>query len=390
MPFGTKMGAVSAPAQAKPPAARWGDPGVSEGFLVQDQQLTPSPALQTLTLADAGILEELRMHISGLTTVTHGTGTNAKDIFGPYSFWQQFVLRTGSNTPLVYCSGRAMNILNMMEYPSYTWENVDVPQTVANPLTNTSDFFNYSATAGSAQVFRHWLRVPVALKWAGMPGGAVGHLILQNKKIANVIAPTFGLTGNTAPYSAASTAGYGSQPWNITGNDTVTFTGTMETWKKLYTVPVDRAQFPVYGFLRYISEVSQPYTSGSFTYNFEPGGVLLRTAITFVDQTVAGGMATSNLQSIAYQYGTNKQLDVFTPYSNIHQQLGLYGRPLPQGTFAFDYYTAKRSLVDAKSTENVANVQLLAQFAPTYNVPANSTAYILLDKVYIVQNYLGS
>lgn len=387
MPFGTKMGAVSAPAQKAAPVARWGDPGVSEGFLVQDQQLTPSPSLQTLTLADAGILEELRLHTYGTATITHGTGTNAKDVFGPYSFYQSIVLRTGSNTPLVYTSGRGLEILNIAEYPGYSWEAVDVPQTVMNPLANTSDFFNYPATTGT---LRFWLRIPVALKWAGMPGGAVGHLILQNKKIANVLAPTFGLTGASSPYNAASSSGFGAQPYNITGNDTVTFAGTVETWKKLYTVPVDRAQFPVYGFLRYISEVQQAYSGTSFTYNFEPGGVLLRAFVTFVDATAAGGMATANLNSIAYQYGTNKQLDVFTPYANIHQQLGLYGRPLPQGTFAFDYYTAKRSLVDAKSTENVANVQILAQFASGYTVPANSYANILLDKVYIVQNYLGS
>ena len=85
----------------------------------------------------------------------------------------------------------------------------------------------------------------------------------------------------------------------------------------------------------------------------------------------------------------NKQLDVFTPYRNIHEQLELYGRTLSQGTFAFDYYTQKRNLTDAKSTENTANVQVVANFASGYSVPANSQVRVLLDKVFVAQNYLA-
>lgn len=386
MAFGTKTAPAQAPAMQKP-QARWGDPGVSEGFFVQDTAIAPSPNFQNIPLADAGILSELRHHIYGTATVTHGTGTNAKDVWGPYSLVQQYKLTAGTNTPLVYLGAKGIEVLQIVEYPELSPEAVAVAQTVANPLANTSDFFNYPATTGT---LRFWFRIPVALKWNGMPGGEVAHLILQNKKIANIITPTFGLAGSASPWNAASGSGFGSQPYNITGNDTVTFAGTMETWKKLYTVPDSRAQYPVYGFVRYLSETTQPYSGSGFTYNFEPGGVLLRAYFWFVDATAAGGMATANMSTIAYQYGTNKQLDVWSPYANIHHQLMLYGRPLPQGCFAFDYYTKNRSLVDAKSTENVANVQVTATLASGYSVPANSYVAIILDKVYIVQNYLGN
>ena len=370
------------------PSSRWGQKGISERFYVLDSQLAETPNAQQIILADAGLLSELQHHHFGTYTITHSTGTNAKDSFGPYTAIGSYTLRAGSNTPLIQLSGRSLGILQMLEYPDRSNETNATPASVENPLTNSSDYFNFPATTGT---MRLWFRVPVALKIMGAPGGHVGYLVLQNKRIANIIQPTFNLTGAASPYNAASTGGSGNAAYVITGNDTVTAAPTFETWKTLNTIPAQRTDMPLFGFTRYIYEVLQPYSGTSFTYNFEPGGELLRAVFQFLDGNSGAptGMATANLQQIAYQYGTNKQLDVFTPYRNINQQLLDYGRTLPQGCFVFDYYTPWRSLVNTKSTENTANVQVVANFASSYSVPANSQVSVLLDKVYAVQNYLG-
>lgn len=383
-------GTSVAPTQgaAKQAATRWGQKGISERFYVQDSSLSESPNAQQIILADAGLLSELQHHHYGTYTVTHNTGTNAKDTFGPYTAINNYALYAGSNTPLISLSGRALGILQMLEYPDRSFEADATPVGVENSLTNTSDFFNFPATTGT---LRFWFRIPVALKIAGAPGGFVGYMVLQNKRIANIIKPTFNLSGAASPYNAASTVA-GNGAYIISGNDTVTAAPILETWKTLNTVPMHGADMPLFGFTRYIAEVLQPYSGTSFTYNFEPGGELLRATFQFLDGNSGQptGMATSNLNQIAYQYGTNKQLDVYTPYRNIHQQLLDYGRTLPQGTFMFDYYTASRSLVNTKSTENTANVQVVAQFANSYSVPANSQVSIMTDKIYAVQNYLGN
>lgn len=389
MPFQTKQKAGTA-AAAPAAARRWGDPGVSERFKVLESTVPVIPNAPQIPLSQAGILSELQHHIFATNlTVTHGTGTNAKDAYGPYPLLQQYRFVAGANTPLVSISGRMLGMLQMIEYPGRSWEADADPVSVENPLTNTSDFFNHPATTGT---FRFWARVPLALPWVGMPGGAVGHIILQNKRITNNIQAAFNVSGAAAPYGMYSAVGAGvnNGAYDVTGNDTVTGTPSMDTWKILNTVPDSAAEMPVFGFTRYLQEVIQPYSGTSFTYNFEPGGVLLRALFHFFDATAAGGMATSNLSTITYQYGTNKQLDVFTPYRNILDQLELYGRTLPQGTYAFDYYTQKRNLTDAKSTENTANVQVVANFAAGYSVPANSQVVILLDKVFVAQNYLAA
>lgn len=382
-------GTSVAPISGNAPAAktRWGQKGISERFYVQDSSLTESPNAQQIILADAGLLSELQHHHYGTYTVTHNTGTNAKDTFGPYTAINNYVLRAGSNTPLVSISGRAMGILQVLEYPDRSFEANSTPVGVENTLTNSSDYFNYPSTTGT---LRFWFRVPVALRISGAPGGHVAYMVLQNKRIANIIAPTFNLSGTASPWNAASTVA-GNAAYVISGNDTVTAAPILETWKTLNTVPMSRNDMPLFGFTRYISEVLQPYSGTSFTYNFEPGGELLRATFQFLDGNSGQptGMATSNLSQIAYQYGTNKQLDVYTAYRNIHQQLLDYGRVLPQGCFAFDYYTASRNLVNTKSTENTANVQVVAQFSSSYSVPANSQVSVLLDKVYAVQNYLA-
>jgi len=389
MPFQTKQKAGTA---AAAPAAqrRWGDPGVSERFKVLETTVGVIPNAPQIALSQAGILSELQHHVFATNlTVTHGTGTNAKDVYGPYPLFQQYQFVAGANTPLVSLSGRSLGMLQMIEYPGRSWEADADPVSVEDPLTNTSDFFNHPAATG---IFRFWTRVPLALPWIGMPGGAVGHVILQNKRITNVIKPAFNVSGAAAPYGMYSAVGAGANngAYDVTGNDTVTGTPSMDTWKILHTVPDSAAEMPVFGFTRYIQEIIQPYSGTSFTYNFEPGGVLLRALFHFFDATAQGGMATANLSSITYQYGTNKQLDVFTPYRNILDQLEIYGRTLPQGTFAFDYYTQKRNLTDAKSTENTANVQVVANFAAGYNVPANSQVVVLLDKLFVAQNYLAA
>jgi hypothetical protein len=374
------------------PGPRWGDPGVSERFYVQDTQLSVTPNIQQIILADAGILSELRHHMyANNTTGTHGTGTSVKDVFGPHDLLNFYQFTAGANTPLVAMSGRGLGIINIAEYPRSNWEANADPADVMNPLTNFSDVFNFpgggSASFGPS-IFRDWLRIPLAIRWLGMPGGMVGYVVLQNKRIANIVKPTFNVTGAAAPYSLGATT-FGNAPYLISGNDTVTGSPIFETHKVLNTVPSTKEKMPVFGFTRYLQEIQLPYAGSSFTYNFEPGGVLLRAILHIVDATAAGGIATTNVSTLAYQYGTNKQLDIYTPFSNLQEQEEIYGRVMPQGVYAFDYYTRTRNLVNAKSTENTANVQIQVNFSAGYTPPANSIVYVYLDKVYIVQNYLG-
>jgi len=390
-----KQGLNQGASTAAPPRAplRWGDPGVSERFIVADTAMVPQPNPQQSVLADAGILAALRLHVYGTATITHSSGTNGKDIFGPYNNIQQFQFVAGSNTPLVNISGAMLGILQVIEWPGRTWEASATPQGVQNQAA-VSDMFNFPSTTGT---FRFWAGIPLALPWAGMPGGAVGYVILQNKKIANVVKTAYNMSGTASPYNmytGISAPNRNGGAYDVTGNDTVTAALTQEVWKELYTVPDNPSKMPRFGFTRYLQEIVLPYSGTSFTYNFEPGGVLLRAIFSVFDAGTGGagqgtGVATTNVQYITYQYGTNKQVDVYSPYRNILEENDIYGRFLPQGVYALDYYTRRRNLTDAKSTENIANVQGVITFTTGYSVPANSQVYILLDKVYIVQQRLA-
>lgn len=378
---------MAAPIKAAAPkaATRWGQKGISERFYVQDTAISETPNAQQLILADSGLVSELQHHHYGTYTIS---GSPTKDVFGPYTYLNNYTFRVGSNTPLIQLSGRMVGILQTLEYPDKSFEAAATPASVENTLINGSDFYNFPSATGT---MRLWTRIPLALKMMGAPGGHVGYIVLQNKRISNVVQPVFNLFGAASPYSATQAAGAGNAAYL---GGTVTASPTFETWKTLNTVPQNPNNMPLFGFMRYIYEVLQPYSGTSFTYDFEPGGELLRAVFQFLDNTAGqsstpAGMATANLNQIAYQYGTNKQMDVFTPYRNIHQQLQDYGRPLPQGCFVFDYYTPWRTLVNTKSTENTANVQVVAQFASTYSVPVNSQVSVMLDKVLAVQNYLS-
>lgn len=370
---------TQAPTKTSPKVPLWGDKGVSELFIVQDQSLTPSPltGLQ-VPLADAGLLSELQEHVFGTATLTGAT----KDVFGPYDIINTFSFFAGSNTPLISISGRMSGIFQIIEYPFANFETNADTASVLNPLTNASDFFAFPSSTGT---FRFWLRYPIALKLNGVRGGYVGYVALQNKRIQNIIKPVFNMTGSTSPYSIEA-SGFGNAPYNA---GTATFAGTLENWKRLNTVPKARVQMPLFGFTRYIQEVQQPYSGSSFTYNYEPGGELLRAIFQVVDASAQGGIATANVNAITFQYGTNKQVDVYTPYRNIHEQMKKYGRALPQGVYVLDYYTDTRTLVNTKSTENTSNVQTVITFANGYTPPANSVVNVCLDKIFVVQNYLG-
>src|SRR5690348_240680 len=143
MPFQTKQKAGTA-AAAPAAARRWGDPGVSERFKVLESTTSVIPNAPQIPLSQAGILSELQHHVFATNlTVTHGTGTNAKDAYGPYPLLQQYRFVAGANTPLISISGRMLGMLQMIEYPGRSWEADADPVSVENPLTNTSDFFSH-------------------------------------------------------------------------------------------------------------------------------------------------------------------------------------------------------------------------------------------------------
>ena len=373
-----------APTQApqKGRVLRWGDRGVSERMIVQDTQDSVTPNGTRIRLEESGILEELQHHFYGTVTVTAGTGTATKDTAGPYPLVKAYAITAGSNTPLHQYSGLALGLLQQVEYPDRSNEANAVLAGVELPEPDVTSIFNHPAATGT---LRFWARVPVALKWLGMPGGAVGYLILQNKRISNVLTMAYAASGSS-PYSLAGSAT--TAPYNTSGPGTVTGALTVENWKTLHTVPNARSKMPIFGFTRYISEVVVPYSGSSFKYLFEPGGLLLRAFPMFLD----GGTVPATdaqLASIAFSYGTNRQVEVWTPYRNRLQQVMDYGRQLPQGVMALDWYTMRRNAVNAKSTENTANIQIQAQMASGYTPAANSVVRILLDKVYVVQNRLG-
>lgn len=363
---------------------RWGDRGVSERMIVQDAQDNVTPRGTRIRLEETGILSELQHHVYGTATLTVGTGTIAKSAFGPYPTFQSYAVTAGSNTPLISLGPIGLGLLQIVEYPDRTFEANAIPASSVQPLADVSNLFNHPAATGT---LRFWSRIPVALRWLGMPGGAVGYLILQNKRIANVVTAGYGVSGAGAPYSIGGAANINA-PYVLTGNATAVASPVIETWKTLHTVPDARSKMPIFGFTRYIQEITDDYSGSNYKYLFEPGGLLLRCVSMFLDGG-ATPITDAQLATLTFSYGTNKQVDVYTPYRNRLQQANWYGRMLPAGTFALDFYTASRNTVDAKSTENTANVQMQVAFASGYSPAANSVVHHLLDKVYVVQNRLG-
>lgn len=365
----------------------WGSRGVTERFYVQDSSFIATSVQNTTTFQEAGILSELQLHFNGVFTAN---GPLVKDTFGSYSTYNSVGYKASGNTLIISVSHKGLNLMNIIEYPGLSWETNPVPASVQNPLTFASDIYQYPAFSGSGTaLLRQWSRLPLALKLFGVPGGSVGYVVLQNKRIGNFLQTSFNAT-NTNSWVSATNGG--NAPY-VSSTSTLTASPTVEIWKTLNTVPTSPSNMPLMGYTRYWQEYIQPYSGTSFTYNFEPGGDLLTAAFWFVDATAGpsstpSGMATANLSTIAYQYGTNKQMDVYTPYRNIHQCLQDYQRPLPQGAFVFDYYTPWRTLANVKSTENTANPQVLATLTTGYSVPANSQVYVLLDKLFGIQNYV--
>ncbi len=314
-------------------------------------------------------------------------------MFGPYDMVQNYQFSAGPATVLQSYSGRMQGILQTIEYPGLSWEAPALPASVEDPLTNTSDFFSFPSATGQ---FRYWVRVPITMRWNGMPGGKVGYITLQNKKVTNLVKAVLNATGAASPFSIGSLTA-GASPYLLTGNATATMAGgILETHKLLQTVPTGPTpqevarRSPVAGYLRYILEDQRPLAGSAPVYNFTPGGELLRAVFQLFDQTANRGIATANVAQIAYQYGTAKQVEIHTPQRNILEQLTRYGRQLPQGCYAMDFYTLERSLLNTKNIENTANVQVQFNLAAGFTPAAGSMMFVLLDKLLIVQNYLSS
>ena len=376
-----------------PGAKPWGAPGVAERYHLADDSITiaPSgPGGTNATLKPAGILTEVWLHANASVTNTHGTGTNAADVYRYSSLYQSVSMKTSPTLATIAADGHMLTLLQFIEQPNGNYEQSSDPDTSINPLTNASDGFNFPTTfGGAAAVFRFWLQLPIAIRLAGVPGGIAGPLILQNKRVTNSINIVFGVTGAASPWSFASTAGFGNAPYNVTGNDTSLGTGVIEPWKTLYTVPDDLRSFPVLGLMRQISEIVQPYAGSGFNYNFEPGGGVLRMLVQVEDATAKGGVATLNVNDLIFRYGLAHTTYNETPFFNIRRQRELYGSVLGQGVYSMDFYTQSRSLRDVQAAENLAAMQFHIDFASTYNPPANSQVRLLIDKAVTVATTIG-
>ena len=382
-----------APAQqnghAGPGAKPWGAPGVAERYHLADDTITiaPSgPGGTNATLKPAGILTDVWLHCNANVTLTHGTGTNALDVYGYSGIYQSLGMKTSPTLATIAASGHMLALLMFLEDAGNSYEQSATHDTVINPLTNASDGFNYQL---ATSVFRNWMKLPIAIRLAGVPGGIAGPLVLQNKRVTNTINFVFGVTGAASPFSFASTSGFGNAPYNVTGNDTITGTGVIEPWKILYTVPDDLRSFPVLGLMRQISEVIKGYSGSGFSYDFEPGGGVLRVIAQVEDATVKGGIATANIQDIIFRYGLAHTTYNESPFFNIRRQREVATDVLGQGVYLLDFYTQSRSLRDVQAAENLAAMQFHLDFASTYVAPANSQVRLLIDKAVTVATTVG-
>lgn len=373
--------AAAAPAKPKAPTRRWGMPGVSEREYLQDTTIAVTPNETPIPIQSTGILASILHRINGTATVTLGGGTAVRDNYGPYNLLDFYQVTAGGNTPIVSTYGEDLNTVGIIENTGRSLEAVATTASVVGPVA-ASDYFNVPTSTGTLQF---WLYVPIALPLVGAPGGAVGYLIPQNRRVTNILKPRFSATGAASPFTIQSLTA-NIQPYLVTGAATVTFAGNFETWKELYTVPNQESMMPLPGYTRQIMTVLPTLTSAGLTYDLPAGGTLLRAFARFLDSSTNVGFVSTAFNNIVFQYGATQIVDNITYARNEAEALLLYGRTLPQGVVFWDYYTRGRSFREAKSMESSANPQFVVSFASGFTPGASSICALTTDKIYIVRN----
>jgi hypothetical protein len=341
----------------------WGDPAVTRLRRQADQSISYATGVNTpQTLQHVGLLKRLRLITSlNITNVLNG-GTSVQDTQGPWNLFSNLLIRVSGLDLLYQVSGWGLYLINLVNGFQFAPNSSGVATVnTANQQTLGTSVFTYPvAGAIGPATLLFALDLPFTAPLLGFED--LGLWLIQNETVNMEVVPTYANLGGATNLN---------QPYVLTGAATATVnSGATALWREFYGVPQRQEDMPPLGYVHQWEEQFNAITGSQVDIDHQRGGVLLRLLYQIDDadtvgngSNVLGGITNANVTSIEFKYDAND-----TPFdedvtSILARQRELYGRDLPQGSFAHDFFSQTKTMQDSYNTENYINIKTRFRFA---------------------------
>lgn len=262
-----------------------------------------------------GILAAVDIHFTGQLTLTPGTGSIASTAKWPYDFLKTAFLTANGQSAIINCSGWKLKARQMMSQPGLT--DRGVPQAIGGASPGTTVYNGSQSlaseswgvgqsvtgiTSGTPTVDLTW-RLPIA--WDNVK--LLGALFLQTSATAVDLSILW------APLSDLFT---------LSGNATVTMTGSWYAEGIVFTIPQVNGQIVVPDLSVFHTMIQSNYTALAQTANLVTltgqgvGKQLMRVfGQTYSGATTPGAplaLNATNYGQTGWGYGGTEQPEIFT------------------------------------------------------------------------------
>lgn len=373
----------------------WGDPGKSTKLRLTNNTL-PFSAGGTpvnMPIQQSGILEKLRLRVTGTNTVTLGGGTAVLDTMAPGNLFTNININSNnSGTYVLQASGLGVyhiNLFRSAEKMGNTPDTVIVLPAQTDPL---SDVYAFPLVTGP---MNYALELPIVQNIRSL-GGKIGYWLLQNPAVALNCNLTPNVTGSATPFNIYSLTA-GTQPYLTTGAATVTLTSpTFELHRELWEVPADAKDYPPFQFVSTWLEDSPQGVNVNGASKFQHlvpplSGLLTRYGVYIYDGATNQGVSAAKMTGAnALLLTTDNDTPKFSEsaYIAYARQAEFYGFQLPYGLFVHDLLGSDLTLQDTLDTGAVANIKLTINLSSALG-GTNSLAKIYMQRIQAMQVQTG-
>jgi hypothetical protein len=297
-----------------------------------------------LAIPKVGYLSKVIIHVTGVMTITPGTGTVALSEKGPWALLRRVRFQVGSGTELYNTSGYGAYLVNRMLKLQFRNEDGEVSAAYASKI--------YSAPiATGANTWNFFLVIPVVPNDRDL----VGLILLQAEGVVTNLLLEWQVAGG-------ATADF---PVVLTGNATATFAGRADIWLETFTVPalVDD-QAPLDRVHQIIERIDPITAIGDVTLKMLEENTYLRIMHSV---EINGALDSDAVETLRFRYNMTDVPYEYTNAVKLFLQRYDYTKDFPKGFYYMDFfnqgypnYGGDRDLVQASGLAELESILKIA------------------------------
>lgn len=322
------------------------------GFLEQTRQNIrrggradyASAGVSQVAIPRVGFLSKIIVHVTGVMTITPGTGTAVLSEQGPWSLLRRLRYQIGSGTELFNVSGYGTYLLNTLLKLGYKPDNGEISAPFANQI--------YQAGVSSgANNWDFFLEIPITPNDRDL----LGLILLQAEgTVTNLLLEWQVAGGATTEF-----------PVVLTGNATASFAGRADVYLETFTVPAEMESQPPLDRIHQVIERTDPVSSiGDISIKLLEENTYLRVIHSL---QINGVLSTDALDTIYFRYNVTDVPYEMDRATKLFQQRRAYAKDFPKGMFFWDFfdqgypnYGGDRDLVMASGLAELESVIRIA------------------------------